>query len=158
MNREVSILAEDSRVLLSKVLRLKVESQERESDEPDMAGTSVALKLGYLPDSDKLMVEIVNVQNITPRVNRTSSRIQVYARLSPDSTGASEIVEHSTVFKDVGRSIIFELLGDPLRFQFNISHLTSRNNSEDGFLIIDLFHVNQAHLKLFAGESVVQVG
>eukprot|EP00092_Neocalanus_flemingeri_P001115 GFUD01001188.1.p1 GENE.GFUD01001188.1~~GFUD01001188.1.p1 ORF type:complete len:1412 (+),score=425.44 GFUD01001188.1:75-4310(+) len=163
MYKEVIILTEDSKILMTKVLRLKSQAQKIDFDEngnnPQMKNTSMAVKLAYVTGTDKILVEVTNVHNITPREKKTSSTIQLYVRFSPDRMGTGQVVEHSTVFKDVIRSIIFELEEEPapVRFEFNIDHLSSNKEFEDGFLIVDLFHVNKAGLKLFIGECVSQV-
>ena len=119
-------------------------------------GPSLALKLGHMQEWNKLLVEIVNVNNLAPRLNKAVSRIQIYARLS---TGFTECIQHSPVIKDVDRSIIFDLQAQPIRFQFDLAQLfsTSQGQGGDAFVTVDLFHVNQALWKQCVGECVVQV-
>ena len=132
---------------------MKSESQKKVSDMA-VQGPSLALKLGHMQEWDKLLVEIVNVNNVAPRLNKSVSRIQIYARLS---TGLTECTQHSPVIKDVDRSIIFELQAQPVHFQFDLSQLFSPGKGGDAFVTIDLFHVNQALWKQCVGECVVQV-
>ena len=154
VEEQVSILAEDSNVLVSRILKSKCEHQKKVSDmagnKEAMLGTSVALKITHVW-ANKLQVEVVNVNNLSPRENRALSRIQLYARLC---NGTRELVEYSSVIKDVDRSIIFELQAQPVRFQFDLEQLST---DADIFVIVDLFHVNQALLKQFVGECVVKV-
>ena len=161
MLKEVAILTEDSRHLVNKVLRMKAQAQKIDLDENGNNAptkcTSMALKLAYVTQSDKIMVEVVNIHNITPREKKSSSRIQIYLRFSPDRMGTGQHVEHTPVFEDVGRSIIFDLQGEPVKFEFSLDHLSSKKVFEDGFLIINLFHVNRAGMKLPIGECVSQV-
>jgi len=161
MLKEVAILTEDSRHLVNKVLRMKAQAQKIDLDENGNNAptkcTSMALKLAYVTQSDKIMVEVVNIHNITPREKKTSSRIQIYLRFSPDRMGTGQHIEHTPVFEDVGRSIIFDLQGEPVKFEFSLDHLSSKKVFEDGFLIINLFHVNKASMKLPIGECVSQV-
>jgi hypothetical protein len=159
--KEVAILTEDSRILLNKVLRMKSQAQKIDLDENGSNSltktTSMALKLAYVTGSNKIMIEVVNIHNITPRENKTCSRVQLYTRLIQDRMGTGQQVEHTPVFEDVDRSIIFDLQGEPVRFEFDICHLAAKKDFEDGFLILNLFHVNKAGLKLSIGECVSQV-
>ena len=161
MYKEVTILTEDSRILLNKVLRMKAQAQKIDLDENGNNSltktTSMALKLAYVTGSDKIMIEVVNIHNIIPRENKNCSRVQVYTRLTPDRMGSGQQIEHTPVFEDVDRSIIFDLQGEPVRFEFNISHLAAKKEFKDGFLIVNLFHVNKAGMKLSIGECVSQV-
>ena len=79
MFKEVTILTEDSKILINKVLRMKAQAQQIDLDNnrnnPEMKSTSIALKLAHVTGSGKMMVEVVNVQNITHRENKTSSNI-----------------------------------------------------------------------------------
>ena len=154
-------MTEDSRILLNKVLRMKAQAQKIDLDENGNNSltktTSMALKLAYVTGSDKIMIEVVNIHNIIPRENKNCSRVQVYTRLTPDRMGSGQQIEHTSVFEDVDRSIIFDLQGEPVRFEFNISHLAAKKDLKDGFLIVNLFHVNKAGMKLSIGECVSQV-
>ena len=159
MYKEVDILTEDSMILMSKVLKMKAEAQKTDLDvngnNHQTKSTSIALKLALIAGSDKVLVELINVHNIAPREKKTSADIQLYVRFSPERTGTGQLVKHTAIFRDVGRSIIFELQGQPVRFEFHIDKYFK--DFEDGFLIVDLFHVNRAGLKLFIGECVSQV-
>merc|ERR1711892_1374447 len=62
MNEEVIILTEASRILLTKVLRLKAQAQKIDLDENGnnskmKQNTSVSLKLAHVTGLDKIMVE-----------------------------------------------------------------------------------------------------
>ena len=161
MNKEVSILTEDSKILINKVLRMKAQEQKIELDENGNSvhtkNTTMSLKLAHVNKTDQIMVEVVNIHNLTPREKKTSSRIQLYLRFSPDRMGTGQVLEQTPVFEDVGRSIIFDLQGEPVKFEFNVDHVSSKKMFEDSFLIINLFHVNRAGMKLCIGECVAQV-
>ena len=161
MNKDVAILTEDSKTLVNKVLRAKAQAQKIDVDENGnnvhAKLPSMSIKLAYVTKADKIMVEVVNIHNITPRENKTLSKIQLYLRFSPDRMGTGQIVEQSPVYEDIDRSIIFDLQGEPLKFEFSVDHVSAKKLYEDGFIIINLFHVNRAGLKLSIGECVAQV-
>jgi len=161
LNKEVSILTEDSKILVNKVLRAKAQAQKIDLDENGNnvheKFTSMSMKLAYVTNQDKIIVEVVNIHNINPRENKSTSRIQLYLRFSPDRMGTGQLVKQTKVYDDIDRSIIFDLQGEPVKFEFSVDHLSSKKKFEDGFLIINLFHVNRAGLKLSIGECVAQV-
>jgi hypothetical protein len=161
LNKEVSILTEDSKILINKVLRMKAQEQKIELDENDNGVNTeiitMSLKLAHVSKTDRIMVEVVNIHNLTPREKKTSARIQLYLRFSPDRMGTGQVLEQTPLFEDVGRSIIFDLQGEPVKFEFNVDHVSSKKMFEDSFLIINLFHVNRAGMKLCIGECVAQV-
>ena len=161
VNEETIILTDDFKTLLTKVLRQKVETQEVhfEVDESKTELTTMAVKVAYVTEMNKVVFEIVNVQNLKARENKKASRIQIYVRLSPDRSGLGQQQETSQIFEEVGESIIFDLMGEqkPLRFCFDIDHLSAKKQFEDGFIIVNLFHVNRAGLKMSIGECVCQV-
>ena len=96
MNEQVSILAEDSSVLINTVLRCKAEYQKKGTERVEsteaLENTSLTLKLAKVTGSDKLLVEVVNLHNLAPRVNKPLSRIQLYL--------SSVVVEHSKMLTD----------------------------------------------------------
>ena len=159
VNEEVTILTDESGVLRGKVLMLKANEQSVHQDcKENIKKTEISLKLYHLHDENKLLVEAVNINDIIPRENQTSSRIQLYARLFPDASGSYEVIERSQIVHDVGKSIIFDLQDKPVRFKFDIDHLINKNDKiNNAFVSINLFHLNKAHLKLSAGEAVIQV-
>ena len=161
MYKEIEVLTEASQILVNKVFRLKYEAQEVDLNKGGNThltnGTSMMIKVAYVSESSKILVEVVNVHNITPREKR-SSNIQMFVRFSSGKLDTGQIVEHTTVFRDVGTSFIFELQGGPARFEFNMDNLSHIEEFEDAFIIVDLFHVNLRGLdKLFIGECLLQV-
>jgi len=155
--KEVTILTDDSRVLMNKLLRMKATNQKIYFEENQGSQLSMALKIAYMTELDKIFVEIVSIRNIPLRAKKTSSRIQLSIRFSPDRMGTGQICEETEIFDDIDRSIAFDLQGAPLRYEFSIDHISSKKEYEDGFVIINLFHVDKARRLLPIGECVSQV-
>ena len=146
---------------MNKILRAKAQAQKIDFDENGnnvhAKLPSMSLKLAYVTKADKILVEVVNIQNINPRESKTLSRIQLYLRFSPDRMGTGQMVKQTPVFEDIDRSIIFDIQAEPVKFEFPVDHVSAKKGFEDGFIIINLFHVNRAGLKLSIGECVAQV-
>jgi len=155
------ILTEDSKILINKVLRAKAQAQKIDLDENGnnvhAKIPSISMKLAYVTKADKVIVEVINIHNINPRESKTLSRIQLYLRFSPDRMGTGQVVKQTPVFDDIDRSIIFDIQAEPVKFEFPVDHVSAKKMFEDGFIIINLFHVNRAGLKLSIGECVAQV-
>ena len=115
---EATILTKSTSNLIGQVFDMK--SQAKQNNVDQTLRTSVTLKLAYVTGSESLIVEVVNVHNITPREKKSSSNIQLYLRLSPDMVGMCHPAQKTAVFKDIERSIIFDLQDQAVHFNFKI--------------------------------------
>jgi len=160
---ELRILAEDSRVLVNAVLRMKAEDTQLMTDTGDSESPVLSLRLAHISQENSAIVEILSLAKIPPREGRSASNIQLCLRFSPNSLGTGQVSEWTEVFKDINEAIIFNISGDDNSdnhqvFEFNLSHMSSTFKEwEDGFIIIDLFSVSKISPRQCLGEVVIQV-
>ena len=158
MQEEIVVFSADSKILVTKVLRLKVREQiQRLTDEnKNTLNTTLALKLAFVKNQG-LAVELVNLQNVENRPEKQTSNIQVTVELKPEKIKEEQ---RKRYFDQINRTIVFELHSESSQNfleLFSFSRFESRIDYEDSFLVINVFHIGSLKKKYFIGEAICQV-
>ena len=155
------MVGEVSRILVCKVLRAKSESTGVGVDVEDFKNMlQLSFKMAHITDTNSVVLEEFNANNIPDRPGRKSSKgkdVRICARFFPDLSGAGFQEKTSEMIRDVGDAVIFDLQGSsPTKFCFQLDHLSSSQEWEDGFIILQLV-TSYTITKIVVGEVVIQV-